>query len=278
VVLAYEPESGATFTSGVFTEAAGFGRPVVVPAGSWSAEQLAASNGTGGVFERATSESVADALIEALRSLPRLALVAQKLAPQTGKKNSCRRVLELILALEQEAPDMEPRYRLGEQIDFSDAYASRCFMRGGWAATEPWGVWTEGDLAELFLWPDAVPDGPLILRAHVRPFLAGAHDRLSVRVLCCGQEIAEWDFELGASGEECRMAEVPPRQGSDSDLPLEITFAIDAPRSPNELGLSEDTRSLGLGLVKLSISPAEEKSNAVQVCSIGTGARQTSPL
>ena len=43
-------------------------------------------------------------------------------------------------------------------------------------------------------------------------------------------------------------------------------------RSPHELGLSEDTRSLGLGLVKLSISPAEEKSNAVQVCSIGSGA------
>ena len=91
-------------------------------------------------------------------------------------------------------------------------------------------------------------------------------------MLCCGQEIAGWGFELGACEEECLTAEIPPPRLSDRDLPLEITFVMDAPRSPHELGLSEDTRSLGLGLVKLSISPAEEKSNAVQVRSIGIGA------
>ena len=87
----------------------------------------------------------------------------------------------------------------------------------------------------------------------MKPCLAEGHDRLSVRVLCCGQEIAQWGFELGASGEKCLTAEIPPPKISDRDLPLEITFVIDAPRSPHELGLSEDRRSLGLGFVKLSI-------------------------
>jgi len=43
----------------------------------------------------------------------------------------------------------------------------------------------------------------------------------------------------------------PVREGGHE---LHISFAVEKPRSPISLGLSGDTRSLGLGFFKLSIS------------------------
>jgi FkbM family methyltransferase len=161
------------------------------------------------------------------------------------------------LAVPVQAPGKEPRYRLGEEIDFSTPDRSRRFMRSGWSINESWGAWTRGSPAELSLVPEAKPDQPLILRALVRPFLTEAHNRLSVRIAACGEEIAEWTFVLqDAANPNWRLATIPPRADSDSVRPLLISFAVDIPQSPMALGISEDWRRLGLGFSTLSISAA----------------------
>ena len=66
-----------------------------------------------------------------------------------------------------QAPTIDASYRLGDEIDFSNPYASRPFMQSGWSLSESWGVWTLGSLAELRLHPTIETDRPLILRAYV---------------------------------------------------------------------------------------------------------------
>jgi hypothetical protein len=72
------------------------------------------------------------------------------------------------------------------------------------------------------------------------------------------------------------VAEIPPR--ADPDRPLDIAFAIDAPRSPYELGLSKDTRLLGLGLITLSISAKSKSKNTKSKLKKKTGASPVSLL
>src|SRR5439155_26298430 len=125
VLLAYEAGAYAVTTSGVFAEAAAFGKPVVVPAGTTMALDIANGRGAGVVFASAHSESVADAVIETLQSASRFETAAREIAQQAPKENSCLRVIEKMIGLARSDHDKEPRYRLGEPIDFSSYLDSR---------------------------------------------------------------------------------------------------------------------------------------------------------
>jgi hypothetical protein len=177
-LLAYDPGPYATATSGVFVEAAALGRPVVVPADTWMAQELAAGRGVGRVFAEPTPSSVAAAVTEALQSYRQLSVAAQQLAPSLRENQSCQRLLERMLALTGQDLDMAPRYYLGEEIDFRDCYDSRCFMGKGWSVNESWGVWTEGSLAELSL---RCRTGPTADFTRSRAPLLGGHSPTAKR-------------------------------------------------------------------------------------------------
>ena len=259
-MLAYEAQPYRVLTSGVFTEAASLGKPVVVPAGTWMAEKIAEGYGVGLLFENHTTESVAGVLVDALQSSGRLGAAAREIAPRLGEETGCRRFIERMIALSRSAPDMEPRYRIGDEIDFSDALDSRCYMREGWGETEPWGVWTVGGRAELALRIEAKPGVRLVLNAFAVAYLGKRKDAVCVRVSAAGQQIAEWVFDAGESEtSEPRWltAVLPPHDGDYPGRATEISFRVDAPISPHAEGLSVDPRTLGLGLCKLSVTSAD---------------------
>ena len=256
VLLAYEPQAYTNITSGVFVEAASLGKPVVVPRGTWMAQQMIAGCGVGTIFEEPEAESVAAALLEALTASDYLGTIARSLAPQVRNGNSCHRYIEQMMTLIRQMPDIEPRYQIGEEIDFSDPLDSRYVMREGWGETECWGVWTVSRRAEVTLRLASETDRGLILKAFVHPFLTQAHRRISIRVSAAGQEIAQWSFSLDApEAHEPQWCEasIPARGHEDRSGALDISFAVDAPRSPLAEGISADTRTLGLGLRKLSL-------------------------
>jgi len=256
VLLAYEPQAYAIMTSGVFVEAASFGKPVVVPGGTWMARQIIEGRGAGTIFEEPDAQTVVAAVLEALRSAEHLGAIARSLAPQVANQNSCRVYVEKILLLNRRKPDMEPRYEIGEEINFSDAFDSRCFMGDGWGETETWGVWTIGRTAEVILNLSAEIEGSLLFKAFVHPFLGPTHRQLVIHISADGQEIAQWSFgidPLGANEPEWREATIPPYRRDDRRSPLTLLFTIDAPSSPLAEGISNDSRALGLGLRKLSL-------------------------
>ncbi len=222
------------------------------------AEKIAEGYGVGVVFEDRVAGSVAGVLLDALQSCERLGAAARQIAPRVGEETSCRRFIERMIALSQTAPDMEPRYQIGDEIDFSDVLDSRCFMREGWGETEPWGVWTVGGRAGLTLQLEADCDGPLILNALAVAFL-GKRNAVCVRVSAAGRQIAEWIFDTASSAAgqpRWLSALLPWHEGDFSSRVVDISFEVDAPTSPLAEGLSGDPRTLGLGLYKISLHSA----------------------
>ena len=154
-----------------------------------------------------------------------------------------------MIPLSRQKPDMQLIYQLGEEIDFSDAFNSHCFMRDGWGEIEDWGVWTIRHYAELTF--SFARPGALVMRAFVQAFLTARHSRIDVRVSAGRRKVARWTFRLdseAAGKPQWRQALI--RQ-IDRGGTLKISFSIDAPTSPLAQGISSDQRTLGMGLRKL---------------------------
>ncbi len=265
VLLAYEAQPYKALTSGVFTEAASLGKPVVVPAGTWMTEKIAEGYGVGIAFDDPEAASVADALLQALLGLDHLGTAAREIASRLGRETGCRRFIERMIELSRAAPDMEPCYQIGDEINFGDALDSRCFMLKGWGETEPWGVWTVGGHADLTLRLEADAGRRLVVNAFAFAFIGKRKMPVCVRVSVAGQEIAKWVFDAAAfpAGEPRWLtAFLPAHLSERSGRTIDISFDVDAPTSPRAEGISEDPRLLGLGLCKLSLTSAVESEQA----------------
>ncbi|BFM39499.1 glycosyltransferase [Synechocystis sp. LKSZ1] len=102
VVLPYDPQSYQR-TSGVLTEALAAGKPVVVPAGSWLAQQVDDQRGRIYVHPGKLPQAV----ISALDNLTDLTEAAQAYAPQWRQQQSPDRLLQILLR-----PEPEPESRI----------------------------------------------------------------------------------------------------------------------------------------------------------------------
>jgi hypothetical protein len=165
-----------------------------------------------------------------------------------------------MMTLVQQRPNMDPVLNVDEEIHFSDALASRCFMGEGWGETEDWGVWTIGRRAELCFTIESTQ--AVVLRALVQPFLTPTHPRIDVRVSAAGRKVAHWTFSLDApvtAQPQWREVQIRNRRRADRGDALDISFAIETPTSPRAEGISADGRTLGFGLRTLLIRQNPER-------------------
>ena len=123
----------------------------------------------------------------------------------------------------------------------------------GWGAAEPWGVWTVGRRAELrsILIPPSAANSDFILSADVRAFVAGDGKEQAVALSVNGQKIANWTFST-ADWRRTVTTRIPSSvlRGHPE---VSISFSVASPVSPASLGLSADSRLLGIGLEQLTI-------------------------
>ena len=155
--------------------------------------------------------------------------------------------------LASQAPHMDPVYCLGEAIDFKDAFDSRpscdTDIRGrGRKAASP----------NLTFGSTQSRTSRLSCAPRYSPFLQ------KVMTCCaCGWRAAARKLRSGAlvsknsAKLQWRKARLKRRRDASSRAELRLSFAIDAPRSPYELGLFDDRRLLGLRFAKLKVSAAE---------------------
>ena len=142
--------------------------------------------------------------------------------------------LEDVLAREIDAPI---RFD-GPTLDSGVASVS------GLSAAEPWGRWTDGPVARIFLSRDLPPR--FVLRIETAMALApSVNVDIGVRV-----------------GEVIRYFRVPTTGSAIADVQFEIAapsksieFLIPNPRAPKDLGMNDDARKLGIGLLSISIIP-----------------------
>jgi hypothetical protein len=141
-------------------------------------------------------------------------------------------------------------YQLGTTIDFA---AGGDFNHGvsGWSYREPTGMWSIDKTAQLLFQLEQPPCWDLTLVAQFAAFVVPQHPKTSVDVEVNGTPVGHW--ALTSTVPTTQRVHVPREVAGDGEL--KVTFRIDAPPSPATLGLSKDTRNLGILLKEVTINP-----------------------
>ncbi|KKB12914.1 hypothetical protein VE25_04995 [Devosia geojensis] len=145
---------------------------------------------------------------------------------------------------------------VGEPMAIADMDNAGDFLISGWGGLEGWGVWSIAESAYLAF---TSPPGAGAVRVRARGFVADGIPRRTVSVSYRGQELASIPFSLTDSKVEFDIP-LP----DDRENVVELEFRITDPVSPKFLGLSEDTRNLGIGLEAISFLP-ENKPTSAQI-------------
>ena len=138
---------------------------------------------------------------------------------------------------------------IGSTYLFAADCADRNFhLVHGFSPIESWGVWTDGAEACMRIRLPKCDASSLQVAFGVAPFIQSSHPQLEVEVMLNGISAATWLFSFASVTDiESRSLTVPSRQ-LDCSGHAWLTFHIKNPISPMELGVSSDSRRLGLGL------------------------------
>jgi hypothetical protein len=151
------------------------------------------------------------------------------------------------------------RYRLGERLGFAAGERGESALAGGWSRAEARGSWSDGPTAKLLLVvEDPAPRMDLLLEAD--PYLGAPARDLRVAVLVRSERIGTLVYIAGDAGASPMRHVMISERHLDHRGELGLTFAIEHPRSPHALGLSEDRRRLGLYLRRLVLAAARSGS------------------
>ena len=143
---------------------------------------------------------------------------------------------------------------MGTDILFSAADAGGIFLLDGWSTPEPWGTWTEEKNSHLILpLPAGADIKPMRLSINAQGLLGEGHPSQTVTVSANGVAVGQIRFDdVHNSG--WRTLPVPlsaltrGRQGL-----LEVSFEIERPVRPADLGMGQDVRELGMGLIAMRL-------------------------
>ena len=116
----------------------------------------------------------------------------------------------------------------------------------GWSGPEPWGTWTDGPLAVLWLPLPTQPHAGA-LRLELTAFSAAPSQPQPLTVMMGDKTL--WQGELVAGQVRTIRVAVDPNARSSGSVVL--TLRIGRPHSPAGAGISNDTRLLGIGLLSV---------------------------
>lgn len=143
-----------------------------------------------------------------------------------------------------------------ERISFSSNGTGQKYQLYGWSWPEKWGTWSDGDAALVLLFlPDAPKDDvELLIDGHA--FLADKHQFQEVDVTVNKHPVATLKYDRQFNG-GVRLVKIPKLLVSEKNGQLVIKLNFRNPKSPADLGISADTRRLGLGVVSLQLKTAK---------------------
>ena len=148
--------------------------------------------------------------------------------------------------------------RPGETIAFAKLDEYPGFGKG-WFPPEEGGCWTDGPRSDLRIDVDELGSGEYVLNLTVGMTCVAADDVLRVRMLANGEEVAAREFVHGPRPFPWRV-ELPADAWAAHEI--QLTLLVEEPRSPLDLGWSEDDRDLGIHVRSLAV---EQVDNRVRV-------------
>jgi hypothetical protein len=146
-----------------------------------------------------------------------------------------------------------PTLALGKIVKF--AKPKSLMLSSGWSDSEVWGTWSVAKVATLDMKVDPAYSKTLTLVLNCRAFLVKSHNSIQVKVLANGASIATLHYAL-TDKVSVRTLKVPAAALDKQLGHLQLTFEIGSPASPKAMGVSDDPRNLGIGLVSIELTKA----------------------
>ena len=138
-------------------------------------------------------------------------------------------------------------------IQFSDQGSGRRYFAYGWSDPEAAGTWSNGARATLIIPTPHYLATPLQLSITADAFLAPGKSTQEVRILINGQPIQSWTH-TEQNNLQTHQFVLPANRLVSNGQNLQIEFELIKPTSPAQLGISDDSRQLGIRLKSLVIS------------------------
>jgi hypothetical protein len=134
---------------------------------------------------------------------------------------------------------------LNKAILFGKGGEGAELLGSGWSQPEIWGVWSDGELATIFIpKPEKVAKK---LHIDLRAFVSPANPIQDIAILVNDQLLREYKLDKGEGN--LLTLDLP----ASTDRFYKITFQIRAPTRPFDLGLNKDKRLLGIGLISAKL-------------------------
>jgi hypothetical protein len=153
-----------------------------------------------------------------------------------------------------------PSISVGRVVHFSDKSGGK-YLRAGWSQPEAWGVWSDGDQAELHLMlrPDISPPG-VYARVKFRLYVGPSVSAQIVTVFVNGHFVDQWTMGEDMQRSQCCERSIAlPRDLSAGGL-VKIAFHIANPRNSSLEPQSLEIRRLGMGITAITVGDARGKA------------------
>ena len=152
------------------------------------------------------------------------------------------------------------RYRLGVPLGFLPGDPRPELSPFEWSIAQTPGTWAEGHIANVAMNFGEAPAGDLELQVDAYAFLPPQRPVQRVAVSANGVDVAQWRFDASDQA-GVRHARIP-KAAMPSGL-LRVTFRMPDAASPLSLGLSNDPRTLSIGVRRLLVGPATGSQGSV---------------
>jgi len=171
---------------------------------------------------------------------------------------SVLRISSLILQL----PDDVLRVRGGKRLTFCSGGTGVAALGEGWSIPESHGCWSVTDRAEMTFYLSEVTSD-LILDGEAVGFFRPSTIEKIVGVMVNG--IAIGHFRIFANSGIQKFRVLVPQACLGGGNKFKLTFTPQDPCSPQELGLYDDARSLGIALSSVSVSMLSDQNNGIEI-------------
>lgn len=153
--------------------------------------------------------------------------------------------------------DFERGVELGQTLFFGTDGDGTRYLGDGWSSPEVWGVWAEEPEAELRIVIDLRGPLPTHLELEAGALVADEHPSQAVDCIINGEAANALHFSPGSNTGWRQVAiPAPALAKAKSAAALTVTFRMQNPGVPKELGLNDDSRRLGIALHRLKLSRA----------------------
>lgn len=137
-----------------------------------------------------------------------------------------------------------------QEILFSAGEINSSLLINGWSQIEEWGVWSQGPVADIVIRLPANSGKDVNMRGVFLAFVNEKHPVQMLDVFVNEEKLDSWRFEHERENSTYQLI-IPATVFERSPSQTHIRFTITSPVSPASLGLSKDTRLLGIGMHSL---------------------------